>query len=303
MIEADRFEFLELPLKTDLENAVRLNKEIWKRRDKFLAISSSVEIPSKYTKPVFNRIFDKFADYIKMDRSDFKPVTGYSLLPEIRRGWNYGFYNADYGNYRPLRAFEEFSTDWLAQSTYGRDPLMKNIYLRSVIMHLLDGNLPDAEHLLLNGLFRSIKNKKVSRDDMTKTFASLHFSGSTKLLDELVPEFTNGERKNYAECLEDSMDKEKYADVIKLQKIKFKHFEPILKSLFFVANSGYQIFESGKGTLGLIVCPGVINLSGVISSDFMLAHEGIHLLGYHKYKNVGIPIRGYIMGMGIVLPN
>lgn len=299
MIGSERHVFSELPQKANLQTATMLNQQIWRKRDKLLSASVPIEVSERFTKSVFDRVSDKLGKYINSDNLTKRPLVGYSIMPEISLGWNYGYYYPDLGKVRPT-LFEEFSVDWLTCVTYDKDPLKQNVYLNRV--YSLNRNKVkegSREDLLVQIVINSTKGK-ISQEKLTKTFANFLLKNDMTELDNLAKKITDGKIENYASCLATEKSK---------ARIGFSNFNfksrldmTLLKPVAFTVASILQFSRMLMGHCGTVNFPGIINLSGIVNEE-TLAHEYIHILSFHENRCNGIPIKSYILGRGITNSN
>ncbi len=297
MIESETPTIKEQSVNVGLSEAIAANQETWRGRNRFLSISSPVEVPDRFTKPVFDYVLNRFADYVDPVHKDTLPLVGFSILPEFPFGADYSYYLPNIGNYEYLHIFEEFFVEWLARDAYSFDPIDSNCYSPMVKNEIKKSSATTSGDLL-NRILLGVKNGSVSRDNITQIFAKFILAGDSKPLDGLVDYVTNGEVKNFISCLEKNKSTENMET-----KLKFplnKNLPKLAtKSLVFAAVSVVQM-SSYFSEDAHVAFPGVINVSTTPLPAVGLAHEFIHILSYHEKSHAGIPLIGYVKVGGLV---
>ncbi len=280
MIESEKFVYSELPKQVDLARAIELNQKIWRRRDSASQISPTIEISGKFTKPIFDRVLDKFGSYILEDiHKIVRPLVGYSAIPEITTPRGSRYYFPDIGKMRPMGLFVEFGTDWLAKVAYGQDPLRQNFYLGNVNARIGKIDTGSFEDQLLGSLLNAVKSGSIPKRNLTNVFARILISGDLPLFKELGVEFSDGTTETYGS----EMSK------LKVQDDFTKTVRDMELSRSFSRDTGQTFY------------PGVITMSGPAQKPVFLAHEYIHSLSFHEDSWVGIPIKRYKLMGGRVL--
>lgn len=294
MANTERLAFSELPKQVGLEEAIELNQHLWRDRDHFLSVSSPIEIPGRFTKPVFDRVIGKYAPYIREDIHKTKfPLVGLSVLPELMTTWGWAYYQPDFGKLEKLEIFEEFGTDWLTRQLFGQDPYKDNRYLKK-ITSLIENDDPSAvsfEKELLSAMLYRYEEREITEDHITDVFARILIGGDVDYFKKIGVELENGEKVTYG-------DETRRLKAVKAKKrthnnaIVDRQVAELVKPRFYLKNSLLQIQRSTKES-GVIYFPGVINLSDTFQARVLLTHEFIHSLAYHKDNVAGVPIKGY----------
>ncbi|HJY98384.1 MAG TPA: hypothetical protein VJ227_01580 [Patescibacteria group bacterium] len=284
-----------LPERVGVKDAVRLNRDLWRKRDRHVAASSPVEIPHGLVKPVFERVIDKFGKYVTGRKTE-DPIVGFSLMPESYFSWE-GYYRPDYGKNQYSQMFCEFGTEWLTQSVFGRDPFRDNVYLPVLNRMVENGRFSTFEVVFLWGFLDAVKNKRVSYNSVTEMFARLILKGDKKMIEELRVGERDGYSVGYSEVLESLVrEEEPFMEVLALNKEMIAQ----LRSKLFYGQTRLQWTRLKRGVVGQSIIPGVINTVAVPPSPLIIAHEYIHFLSFHQKDVAGVPIRGYKLASTII---
>ncbi len=293
MKESDRTPPSELPAQVGLRKAIELNQQI-RRSEGPISLTPSVEVPEEFTKPVFEKVLERFESYINPDHLERFPLVTNSRLAEIPMSWKYGYYRPDLGDFEPMRLFMEFGTEWLAQVAFERDPYGENSYLGAVNDQIRRKDFSSAENLLLIGFINAVADGSISKDAMTDIFAKILLRGDTGPIENAKLVMPDGSEVEL-DIFKKDLRKKQFPDSLKIAKNNMPMInslaEPLVKAAVYAGQIYYRLRKVGGG----VSVPGIINLSVKTPYGVELAHEYIHTLEYHEKDFAGVPIDGYIL--------